>query len=569
MQGEVLGSYRIISKLGQGGMGAVYLAEHEKIGRKAAVKVLLPELSQKQEIVTRFFNEARASTAVAHPGIVQAFDFGFHTDNCAYIIMELLSGEALDERLKRLHRLPEEDAVRIARQCASALHAAHTAGIIHRDLKPGNIFLCTDPEMEGGERAKILDFGVAKLTDTEQDSHFKTRTGSMLGTPVYMSPEQCRGAGAVDHRSDIYALGCVLFRMVCGRPPFHAEGLGEIIACHLREPPPSLRSIEPSVSPQLDALVQRTLAKSPDNRFASMAELADVLRALRRAPSGFPGSGYADSTGAGSARPGQPTPWTPVPAVPAAGSAQAPGLPPGSAPGATSWPPTPAGSGDRHDSPPTTLGAAASQRLVQPQGKRRSMILLAAAAGLATVGGFLLVLLLGSGGDDAAGDEQEDSVASAAEQQLPPPGDPSGSGTIPDPAIEMAEPPEAELRAGADEDSAPQPGLDPEATTTQTSAGKPDDEPEAVTPITVTLHSNPDGASVYRPGEKAPLGKTPYEFVAPPQDGEITLHIRKRGYQSATISFAGDRDDTVQMDLKPRPRSKPRRKPSIPIFDKR
>src|SRR5690606_36453003 len=126
---------------------------------------------------------------------------------------------------------------------------------------PGNIFVATDPEMEAGERNKLLDFGIAKLTDRSTASDLRTRTGSMMGTPVYMSPEQCRGAGLVDHRSDIYALGCVLFRMLCGRPPFVSEGVGEIIASHLREPPPSVLAFEPALSPALDAVLQRTLAK--------------------------------------------------------------------------------------------------------------------------------------------------------------------------------------------------------------------------------------------------------------------------------------------------------------------
>src|SRR5215510_6594604 len=184
-------------------MGAVFLAEHTLIGRRAAIKVLLPALSQQREIVDRFFNEARATTSIPDPGIVQVFDFGFNVDGSAYIVMEFLEGEPLDKRLTRLGLLAASDALRITRQVSGSLGAAHARGIVHRDLKPDNIFMVRDPEAPGGERPKILDFGIAKLGG-DNPSRMRTQTGALMGTPVYMSPEQCRGAGLVDHRSDIY-----------------------------------------------------------------------------------------------------------------------------------------------------------------------------------------------------------------------------------------------------------------------------------------------------------------------------------------------------------------------------
>ena len=279
--GVTLGAYRVLHKLGEGGMGAVYVAEHALLGRRAAIKVLLPALSQDQEIVQRFFNEARAVTQIADPGIVQLFDFGFHTDGSAYIVMELLAGEPLDRRLTRLGRIAPVDVLRIARQLSTSLHAAHRKGIIHRDLKPENIFLVGDPAVTGGERAKILDFGIAKLTGDEP-GRLKTRTNMVMGTPVFMSPEQCRGAGSVDHRSDIYSLGCVMMMMLTGRPPFEAEGSGELIAAHLREPPPLASSRLPGLPGVLDDLMHRCLAKSPDARFQTMAELAEALAAVEQ-----------------------------------------------------------------------------------------------------------------------------------------------------------------------------------------------------------------------------------------------------------------------------------------------
>ena len=212
-----IGKYRVIRKLGEGGMGAVYLAEHALLRRKAAVKILHASFTQREDMVERFFNEARASTSIADPGIVQIFDFGYH-GTMAYIVMEYLEGESLDARLKRLGKLDLPDVLRLARQMSLSLYAAHKQGVVHRDLKPENVFIVNDPEVAGGERTKILDFGIAKLTDTEQ-SRVRTQTGLMMGTPVYMSPEQCRGAGTLDHRADIYSLGCVIFHLLAGRPP--------------------------------------------------------------------------------------------------------------------------------------------------------------------------------------------------------------------------------------------------------------------------------------------------------------------------------------------------------------
>jgi tRNA A-37 threonylcarbamoyl transferase component Bud32 len=275
----VLGQYRIVKKLGEGGMGAVYLAEHTLLGRRAAVKVLQPNLSSNQDIVQRFFNEARAATAIADPGIVQIFDFGYHTDGSAYIVMEFLEGEPLDARLKRHGRLAPEEALRLLRQVASSLHAAHSRGIIHRDLKPENIFLVADREVAGGERAKILDFGIAKLSNNA-DSKVKTHTAAIMGTPMYMSPEQCRGAGHVDHRSDLYSLGCVLYHLVVGRVPFDGEGIGEIIAAHMMSAPPVPSQQAPGIPPGVDQLILRLLAKRPEERFATAGELAEACGAL-------------------------------------------------------------------------------------------------------------------------------------------------------------------------------------------------------------------------------------------------------------------------------------------------
>jgi serine/threonine-protein kinase len=259
-------------------MGTVWVGEHTLLGRRAAIKVLLPEYTSRDEIVQRFFNEARAVTAISDPGIVQVFDFG-HVLGSAYIDMELLEGEAMDARLRRIGRFAPIDAIRLFAQIATSLGAAHAKGVIHRDLKPENIFIVGDPAVTGGERTKILDFGIAKLAG-DDSSGVKTRTGMVMGTPVYMSPEQCRGASGIDARSDIYSLGCVLFAMVCGRPPFESDATGDLIIMHVRDTPPVASSIVAGLPPVLDAVIARCLEKDPARRFQSTAELVQSLAAV-------------------------------------------------------------------------------------------------------------------------------------------------------------------------------------------------------------------------------------------------------------------------------------------------
>jgi len=274
---STLGPYQIANKIGEGGMGAVYAARHVSIEREVAIKFLAREYAASSDLVLRFFNEARAAARIDHPGIVQIFDSGLLPDGAPYIVMELLKGESLSCRL-RSSGSSTRQSIQVGWQVASAISAAHAVGIVHRDLKPDNIMLIPDPFIDGGERVKILDFGIAKLSCSR-----KTNTASnvIMGTPRYMSPEQCRGAAHVDDRSDVYSLGVILFEMLSGRALFTAENPNEYLFFHVLEAPPRLASVVEGIPAELANLVDHLLGKAADQRPA-MREVAEQLHRLLR-----------------------------------------------------------------------------------------------------------------------------------------------------------------------------------------------------------------------------------------------------------------------------------------------
>jgi serine/threonine protein kinase len=283
--GATVGNYRVVSKLGEGGMGAVYLAEHPLIGKKVALKLLHPEYASNEVMVTRFFHEARAVNEIGHPNIVDVVDYGVvHLGDGpprAYFIMELLAGESLAGALKREGPLAPDRAVTIALQIAGALAASHDKGVVHRDLKPDNVFLVT----RGRERdfVKVLDFGIAKLTGGgDRKDPSRTRSGVVMGTPTYMSPEQCESRRDVDRRADVYALGVILYEMLTGQVPFTGEGYGEVILAHVTRRPAPPSSVHGPIPPALDAIVLKALEKRREDRFQSMEELAGALREPER-----------------------------------------------------------------------------------------------------------------------------------------------------------------------------------------------------------------------------------------------------------------------------------------------
>jgi eukaryotic-like serine/threonine-protein kinase len=277
--GETVGNFTIVERLGKGGMGEVWLAEHKTIKTKVAIKVLLPDVSADRNHIERFFNEAVAVSKIKHAGIAKIFDVGFHNEK-AYLVMEFLDGEPLSARIRRLGRLPITDVAEIGRQIASVLEATHSEGITHRDLKPDNIYLVRDKEMDGGERVKVLDFGIAKLGT---QSGLTGTSGGSMGTPGYMSPEQWKHSAKVDGRADSYSLGCVTFEMATGRPPFMASSIGEACGMHLNDVPPLARSIVASVPAALDTLIQQLLAKNPEDRPA-IEDVKTKLAAIAESP---------------------------------------------------------------------------------------------------------------------------------------------------------------------------------------------------------------------------------------------------------------------------------------------
>src|SRR5689334_16215437 len=275
--GKSIGNYQIKAKLGEGGMGAVYLGEHPLIGKRVAVKVLLEELASKEDIVSRFFNEAKAVNDIGHQNIVDIVDFGKMKNEAGgdivYFIMEFLDGESLAARLRRTG-LTFKETMHVIGQCCSALAASHAKGIVHRDLKPENIYLC--PRGNDKNFTKLLDFGIAKLTGDSGQSH-KTRTGLVIGTPAYMSPEQCEGKGLIDFRSDVYSLGIVMYELLTGRVPFPGEGFGEILVAHLTKTPEPPSTLNPDITPAIESIVMHAIEKDRNRRFQTMDEFQTAV----------------------------------------------------------------------------------------------------------------------------------------------------------------------------------------------------------------------------------------------------------------------------------------------------
>ena len=280
MIGNTVGPYRVVRKISQGGMGVVYEAIHDAIERRVAIKVLHADLSTNHEVVTRFFNEAKAVNRIDHPGIVQCHDFGHLADGTAFIVMEYLKGETLSRRNRRMHdRMPLSDIVRLVRQIAAALAAAHAKNIVHRDLKPDNVMITRSVRRGENERTKLLDFGIAKLFE-ENSYHIKTKTSAVMGTPIYMSPEQCEAHSSVDAKADVYSLGVMLYEMLAGHAPFLGSSAA-VMGMHILNAPPPLQAQAPDLPRALAQLVQAMLAKEAQER-PTIPQVIETLEGILR-----------------------------------------------------------------------------------------------------------------------------------------------------------------------------------------------------------------------------------------------------------------------------------------------
>ena len=423
-------------------MGKVYLAEHPVIERKVAIKLLRRELAQDRGLVQRFFNEARAASAIHHPSIVEILDVGLLPDAQPYMIMELLEGESLTSRILRFGQLPVAEAVDITIQAAGALAAAHAKGIVHRDLKPDNLFVL--PDLEGADRVhvKVLDFGIAKLRGELSGGSVKTATGTVMGTPPYMSPEQCMGVtDEIDHRTDVYAMGIILYEMLCGAPPFVSEGFGQVLMMHMTSEPLPPRSHNPAVPLALERTILDALAKRRGDRIQGMHELRErLLDPAAQTEVGVPSGGMGRALPTATRVPSAGgTTAESSPAVPATRVlvSKAPPAPPPASDHSTVWPTPPGEAAGEVDRISTIRTKAGSPKWLLIAGGVVALLAVAVAA----------ALFLGSGADPKTGALRAVAPEALPGKEAPPappvPPETAAAAPQPKPPADVVQPSEA------------------------------------------------------------------------------------------------------------------------------
>ncbi len=514
--GATIGNYEIKNKLGVGGMGSVYLAEHPLIGKRVALKVLHPEFSSNQEHVARFFNEAKSVNDIQHPNIVDILDYGVIPEDgrtTVYFIMEFLDGPSLAELVRAEAPLSPERALTIALQVADALGASHSHGIVHRDLKPDNVMLTR----RGRETdfVKVLDFGIAKLTDTDKRNSVRTRTGFFLGTPVYMSPEQCDGAGHIDQRTDIYSLGILLFEMLTGQVPFQAEGAGAVMLQHMTKQPPRPSIICPNIPEHVEAVVLKALEKRADDRIPDMDEFMKAM---------VDPVGYVEQHGGISAFLGARLDSTSIP-LPSSLNSRTLSIAP--------LTPSP------------------------DHGRKRSSVVIALVALLGiAIGGLLLLLwpqvraiadsaadsqVAGAGGAGAGGAGAGVSADTTPRLRTGQSGD-SGD-TADRQAGDVA-------HGGARAAGTGTLGAGQGSNGDSDGAAVPDDtKADGAGAISVTIVSKPAGAGVYIGDEDQPRGETPLQFDMLKGDERTRLTLRLDGYKPIERPFAPDTNKEFEIQL--------------------
>ncbi len=570
--GQSFGNYRILNKIGTGGMGAVYLAEHPLIGKRVALKVIHRELASNRDVVSRFFQEARAVNKIGNEHIVEVHDFGVTADGDHFFIMEYLEGTTLSTILARESVLEVMRSLRIGAQIASALADAHAAGIVHRDLKPDNIMLMA--RLGEQDFVKVLDFGLAKVFSAA--TAVKTAAGVLLGTPQYMSPEACESRGDVDHRTDIYALGVLLFQMMTGALPFDGETMGDVLVKQVTVLPPAPRALNPAIPPSVEQILLRCLAKPVAARFATMHELLDALLDPEAYLHGSPPIAPARSVGPGEALVDSKTVMMHVAQQPntrlaAPNPVPVPPPPPPPLPGpATSQvggPAAPTIIADHREYAQVKRPTAGMSALASPQEPKMNTMRIATPLGYSSLAPrrvwpvvIILALLFGVGGGAFAvawfghGSVPARFAGSAASD------DPPAAGSA-DPATSR------DPVAGSD---GPGPGAvenDPASVTAEPSAGRAtgsagdavgvsapagsasaNPPPPNIATAHLSIDSVPPGATVTGPDGET-LGKTPLKLAWPVSDLPVTFELKLAGYKRKLKQTVVNSNTAVRIEL--------------------
>ncbi len=493
--------YRIVRKIGEGGMGAVYEGEHTVIRRKVAIKCLHAQYATNQEMVNRFHREAMAANAIRHPNIVEVTDMGRFPDGAVFMVLEFLEGKELSGVLKQSGAMPLSRVVHIVSQVCDALSAAHDASIVHRDLKPDNIYLCPrgddDPDF-----VKVLDFGIAKYRE-QGHGQGMTRTGMTMGTPNYMAPEQAQASKDLDHRADIYSLGVILFHLITGVLPYDDESFPMLMVKVISYPAPRLRSVSPEIPQALDDLVDRMLAKNPALRPPSCKDVKAALQQFRGVNTRFAAGQPPQSTQVGfSGTPGSyPTPpGGNYETGPLSGVGSAPQIqPPGSGPQVAYG-----------SSPQVQAGSYPSAPAVEAPRSKAPIVLGALAA---------IVLLLGGGAVFAYAAGIFDGRSEADPPPVAPP-------TAPEPpAVAQNEEPAHENPEVQEHPEPPPAHVEPPPATEQT--------------VRVQISTTPADAELFLDGERI---ANPFDADLPQTSTPRRLEARREGYrtlvQDLSLRFA-------------------------------
>ena len=475
------GRYLITKKLGEGGMGAVYLATHIGLDKQVALKVLHGEFTRKPDLVERFIQEAKAASRIRHENVIDISDFDTTPEGMVFFAMEHLKGHDLHEEIARARLngqlLPWARSKRIFLQICAALAAAHSHGIVHRDLKPENIYLIDF--LGDSDFVKLLDFGIAKQTEVEDGGRKLTKTGMLFGTPEYMSPEQARGE-QIDARVDVYAMGCILFQLVTGRVPFEADNFMGVLTLHLTEPPPV---IPPEIfdligAPrELAGVIDRALQKDKTMRWATIEELANGVRRVCGDP------------------------------IPTAGAikAQAPNVSSGQSAVMSVAPSTTTGQRQRTQWT-GNVKVPSETEMVESGGRSKLPLILGAIVVLGVGGAAAFFATRGKGGDTEQGSNTPSGSAPGSQVA----GIGPGSATIPQPDAAVTTPP-------------------------------PPDLPPLPDRVKIKLGSNPKGADVKDLAKNRPLGKTPVTLDVKGSREPISLSITMKGYSDLIIDLTPDK----------------------------